>query len=203
MDEGSISDLDAKIQNLQESYDVLHSQVNFLQKRIRNLETQLRANSKHALRPALNDPDDTKIIQRGNYNLKANTSSISLGNDPKRSAVLSKVNSEIKQVAQTNLETFSEASKSPLEALSPSQHYNLSSNQKQPQNERNFITLSKIPEQEKIEIIQIGFRLNQEGKISLKKYYESTEQYSLFQTNGYSIKYETIRRTKLYQQFKG
>ena len=54
----------------------------------------------------------------------------------------------------------------------------------------------------KIEIIQTGFRLNQEGRISLKKYYESTDPNSLFQHKGYSIKYETIRRTKLYQQFK-
>jgi hypothetical protein len=69
-------------------------------------------------------------------------------------------------------------------------------------NESNFITLSKIPEQEIIEIIQKGFQLNQEQKISLKGYYESKEQYSLFQFKGYSIKYETIRRTNLYKQFK-
>jgi len=63
----------------------------------------------------------------------------------------------------------------------------------------NFITLGKILEEEKIEIIKTGFRLNQEGKISLKKYYESTDQDSLFQSKGYSIKYESIRRTKLYK----
>jgi len=33
-----------------------------------------------------------------------------------------------------------------------------------------FITLGKISEQEKIEIIQRGFQLQAEGKISLKKY---------------------------------
>jgi hypothetical protein len=42
-------------------------------------------------------------------------------------------------------------------------------------NESNFITLSKIPEQEIIEIIQKGFQLNQEQKISLKGYYESKD----------------------------
>jgi hypothetical protein len=62
--------------------------------------------------------------------------------------------------------------------------------------------LGKIPEQEKIKIIKTGFRLNQEGKISLKKYYESTQEYSLFQHKGYSTKYESIRRTKLYQNLK-
>jgi hypothetical protein len=62
--------------------------------------------------------------------------------------------------------------------------------------------LGKIPEQERIEIIKTEFRLNQEGKISLKKYYESTQEYSLFKLKGYSIKYETIRRTKIYQNLK-
>ena len=66
----------------------------------------------------------------------------------------------------------------------------------------NFITLANLSEDEKIQIIQRGFQLNQEGKISLKKYYESTDPYSLVQSRGYKIKYETIRRTKLYQQLK-
>jgi hypothetical protein len=43
-----------------------------------------------------------------------------------------------------------------------------------------FITLGTISEQEKIEIIQTGFQLQAEGKISLKKYYESTDPNSLF-----------------------
>ena len=69
-------------------------------------------------------------------------------------------------------------------------------------NEHNFITLSQITEQEKIQIIQLGFQLQNEGKISLKKYYEGTDTNSLFQFKGYSIKYESIRRTKLYQSLK-
>ena len=76
------------------------------------------------------------------------------------------------------------------------------SNQEKGLNLVNFITLGNISEQEKIEIIKIGFRLNQEGKISLKKYYESTDPYSLYQLKGYNIKYETIRRTILYQNLK-
>jgi cell fate (sporulation/competence/biofilm development) regulator YlbF (YheA/YmcA/DUF963 family) len=62
--------------------------------------------------------------------------------------------------------------------------------------------LGRIPEEEKIEIIKTGLQRQAEGKISLKKYYESTEEYSLFQLKGYNIKYETIRRTKLYQSLK-
>jgi hypothetical protein len=57
-------------------------------------------------------------------------------------------------------------------------------------------------EEEKIEIIKTSFRLNQEGKISLKKYYQDTGQQTLFQLKGYSIKYENIRRTKLYLKLK-
>ena len=65
--------------------------------------------------------------------------------------------------------------------------------------ESHFITLGKISDQEKIKIIKLGFQLQNEGKISLKKYYESTDPYSLSQFYGYSIKYESIRWTKLYQ----
>ena len=79
---------------------------------------------------------------------------------------------------------------------------NLYSNQNETQNTSNFVTLGKILEKEKIEIIQTGFQLQAEGKLSLKKYYEGTEIHSLFQFKGYSIKYETIRRTKLYQTLK-
>ena len=78
----------------------------------------------------------------------------------------------------------------------------LSSDQSKAQNSPHFITLSQISEQEKIEIIQKGFQLQSEGRISLKKYYEGTDPSSLFQSKGYSIKYETIRRTKLYQSLK-
>ena len=97
---------------------------------------------------------------------------------------------------------LSDDHKRPLNAREQSEQYNLSSRQKQMENESNFKTLGKISEEERIEIIQTGFQLNQEGKISLKKYYEGTEEYSLFQLRGYSIKYESIRRTKLYQQLK-
>ena len=57
-------------------------------------------------------------------------------------------------------------------------------------------------EQERIEIIQRGFQLQAEGKISLKKYYEGTETDSLFQLKGYFIKYESIRRTSIYKSLK-
>lgn len=83
-----------------------------------------------------------------------------------------------------------------------SEHYNLPLNQEKGLNEHNFITLKTIPEQERIQIIQTGFQRQAQGKISLKKYYQSTDPYSLFHLKGYRIKYETIRRTKLYQNLK-
>ena len=97
---------------------------------------------------------------------------------------------------------LSKASKSSLYPLSNTQQYNLSSNQEKNLNRASFITLGKISEEEKIEIIKTGFQLQAEGKISLKKYYKSTDPNSLFQSKGYNIKYETIRRTKLYRSLK-
>lgn len=103
-------------------------------------------------------------------------------------------------VRERNLNVVSGGSKMDFKASSKPQQDNIASDQSKAQNQSNFSILSKIPEQEIIEIIQKGFQLNQEGKISLKKYYESTDPYILFQLKGYSIKYESIRRTKLYQQ---
>ena len=99
-------------------------------------------------------------------------------------------------------EMLSKAPRSAEKTFSSSTQYNIPSTQTKAQNEHNFITLGKISEQEKIEIIKLGFQLNQEGKVSLKKYYEETEQYSLFQLQGYRIKYENIRRTKFYLKLK-
>jgi len=60
--------------------------------------------------------------------------------------------------------------------------------------------LKNISENDKTEIIKQGFDLNSEGKISLRKYYESAEESSLFQLRGYNIKFESIRRTQLYKK---
>ena len=93
-------------------------------------------------------------------------------------------------------ESVSEVSKSPVKTAERSEGYNISSNQNEAQNRSNFITLGKISEQEKLKIIQTGFQRQAEEKISLKKYYESTDSNSLFAYKGYNIKSEIIRRTK-------
>lgn len=74
----------------------------------------------------------------------------------------------------------------------------LSSNQNRNENGFIFVTLGKISGQEKIDIIKRGFQLQAEGDISLKKYYEGTKKYSLFQLKGYAIKYDSIPRNGLY-----
>lgn len=90
-----------------------------------------------------------------------------------------------------------------LAFYSNSEQYNLSFDPNTPQNEPNFVTLGNISEQDKIEIIERGFQLNQKGKISLKEYYQGIAEYRLFELKGYQIKYESIRRTKLYLKLKG
>ena len=78
--------------------------------------------------------------------------------------------------------SVSDAPKIDFKTSSNAKQYSITSNQNEAQNTPRgllrlpkFITLSKIPEQEKIEIIQTGFQLQAVGKISLKKYYEGTE----------------------------
>jgi hypothetical protein len=79
--------------------------------------------------------------------------------------------------------SVSYAPKIDFKAVETSEQYNLPLNQEKGPNDQNFITLSKISEEERVEIIKLGFQLNQQGKISLKKYYETTQEYSLFQVN--------------------
>ena len=112
----------------------------------------------------------------------------------------------LSKAEQGDSDMLSEASKMPINDSFQSQHYNIPAKQRltqtKAQNGSNFTTLGKISEQKKVKIIEKGFQLQAEGKISLKKYYESTQEFSLFQLKGYSIKYESIRRTKLYSKLK-
>ena len=201
-----ISDLET---TLEEMIITLENQVNSFQDRISDLETTLE-NSKYALRRALESPDTMKSIQQGDSTLKSEKSLQSanlLSND-------SKVRNPTSQRKGMKSKSVSDAPKIDFKPLSSSQQYNVPSNQEKGLQGPNFTTSEdnfvgdvwqspgKISEEERIEIIQRGFQRQAEGKISLKKYYESTDPYSLYQLKGYNIKYETIRRTKLYQQLK-
>ena len=196
-----------EIQNdLKDKIESLENQVNSLQQKVIQLEAKLmtvKQNSKYALSELLKRSKAAQIGEQDNATLKPNISSYLQENDTKIHLNLQKELSLTEQQAEeTKSKSLSDASKSDFKVLSDSQQYNLSSDQSKAQNQPNFITLGKISEEEKIQIIQRGFHLQAEGKISLKKYYESTDPNSLFQLKGYNIKYETIRRTKFYQSPK-
>jgi len=185
------SDVEEKIQNLE-------TLVSSLQQKVIQLEAKLMTveqNSKYALSELLKASKDMKTIQQGDYILKENNSSYLAEND-------SQVRDSTSWGKDMKSKSFSEAPRSSLNTLSNNQQYNLSSNQEIATNSLNFITLGNLSEDEKIEIIQTGFQLQAQGKISLKKYYETTYPNSLFQLKGYNIKYESIRRSKLYQNLK-
>ena len=114
----------------------------------------------------------------------------------------SEINLEVQEPMDEISKSVSEAKIKPVLPLSNNQQYNVSSNQEEGLHGSHFKPLGKISDQERSEIIQRGFQLQAQGTISLKKYYESTDPNSLFQLKGYSIKYESIRRIKLYQQLK-
>jgi len=65
-----------------------------------------------------------------------------------------------------------------------------------------FENLKNISDEEKKEIIQKGFQLQAKKSLSLKEYYEGDNEESLINFKSYRIKYESIRRTKLYKDLK-
>ena len=207
-----------EIQNdLKDKIESLQNQVDFLQQKIIQLEQNqniLRETILNVFSEAPKSPKiDSLTLEQGHYTLESEKAPYLIENQSQ----IRNPTYQTKDIQSKSL--LKQASKIDLKTPSRSQGYNLSSNTKQAQSDHNFITvrsndltltishsawlrLSNLSENEKIEIIKLGFQLNQEGKISLKKYYESTDSNSLFQLKGYSIKYETIRRTKLYQQLK-
>ena len=67
--------------------------------------------------------------------------------------------------------------------------------------ESNFVLFKSLTEEEQIDLIRTGFE-NQSNGLSLKEYYEGTNKNSLFDLKGYSLKYDTIRRSNLYKRLK-
>jgi len=184
---------DDKIENLQNQINSLETALRFGQQKIIQLEKNQTLQIKNTISQLLKVSRDKKTIQQADSTFKTENRLQSPDSTPNDSKVNSGMKNE--KTKHPISESLSEDSKFDFKTLS----HNV---QNEVKNISNFITLSKITEQEKIKIIQRGFQLNQEGKISLKKYYESKDPSSLFQLRGYKIKYETIRRTKLYQQLK-
>ena len=202
----------------------LESQLSSLQQKVLNLEAKLvrfEQNSKCPLSEPSRPLESSKTSQQGDSTLKSEKAPYLTENDPKRSAVLSEVRDSTSRGKDMESKSFSDASKIDFNTLSNSTGYNMPSHLEKGLktalrfgNQPNFITSEdnfvddvwrspgKISEDEKIEIIQLGFQLNQKRKISLKNYYETTQEHSLFQLKGYRIKYEAIRKNKFYQQLK-
>jgi hypothetical protein len=71
------------------------------------------------------------------------------------------------------------------------------------QSETSFKKLKEIPKEEQISIIEEGFELSQRFELSLRDYYEgTTHPQSLFQSEGYRLNYESVRRSQVYQRLK-
>jgi len=152
----------------------LENQVQILQNQVNSLQDRI-SDLENELRDNSKYALSTTIkVPDATKTIEQGDSNLKVQKDDSRTGNLSQVNSEVDQLEK------------------------MDSNQKK----ENFITLGKISEAEKIEIIKLGFQLQAKGKISLKKYYESTDPNSLFQFKGYSVKYESIRRTTLYQKLK-
>lgn len=68
--------------------------------------------------------------------------------------------------------------------------------------QQEFYLLSQLDEETQIAIIQEGFQFLRRRQIKLKEYYEGTSnKYSLFNLRGFSIKYDTIRKSDLYKKY--
>ena len=181
------------IKNFKSLLKSLQDQIHSLQERVTHLENQIIIKEKDT--GVLSDASkvDDKMpskVEQGDPSFKQYSDASDLSNTSSE---------EYQKAVESGI--LLDGSKTPLKAF-PNTEQNLSSTQDKDQNEPNFITLGKISEAEKIEIIKRGFQLQNQGKLSFKKYYEGTEEYSLFQSKGYRIKYETIRKTKIYQQLK-
>lgn len=67
--------------------------------------------------------------------------------------------------------------------------------------EHPFKKLSEIPKGTLEKIVSSGFKLQDQQEISsLKNYFESTEEWSVAKTYGYSIKYDSIRKAAIFKK---
>jgi hypothetical protein len=65
-----------------------------------------------------------------------------------------------------------------------------------------FKILDQLNENEKEEIIRNGFKMREKDLIKLYDYYEGTQDpNSLYQSKGYCISYETVRKDKFYKRY--
>jgi len=191
--------------HVNEKIEALQNQVNSLQERVLKLENQISRNEV----PSLVQDQTTNLKGEGSRtgfleasNSEEYDSTLRAEKGPYLGGNDRKIHFGVPEGEKVDSNPISAPDGRPKIQPSQTQLANSSLNQTQAENKSNFLTFSQISEEEKIEIIKLGFQLQDQKKISLKKYYESTENYSLFQLKGYSLKFESIRRTKLYQNLK-
>lgn len=69
-------------------------------------------------------------------------------------------------------------------------------------NKLKFKPPGQLEPEDKLEIIQRGFELQEKEKISLKGFYEREGINTLFEWKHFKIKYDSIRKDDLYKQLK-
>jgi len=152
---------------LEDQIQTLKNEMNSLQQKIIELEQNQTLTIKKTPNELLKRSQASKIDQQADYTFKSEDS-------PQSANLLeneSEVNLEVQEPRSEISKTVSEAKMKPVTPLSNNQQYDISSNQEKGLDEPDFRSL---PEHEQKEIIKTGFQLQAEGKISFKKYYEST-----------------------------
>lgn len=66
----------------------------------------------------------------------------------------------------------------------------------------DFMSSTNLEDEELIEILKIAYDLKEKENISFKVFFESSESPSLYQLKGYKLKYNNLRRTKAFRDFK-
>lgn len=196
----TIQDLGDSVASFQAQVDSLAEQVEKLQQKVIHIETLLN-NSKYSFSDTLKASRDIKITSFG-PDMEGKKPPYLAVNDPKTSTVLKKGRNSTPQTRDMESKSVSYTPEIDSKGSGTNKHRNLPLSAEKGLSYRNFITLTNLSQEEKIEIIKAGFQLQAKKTISLKKYYESIGPNSLFQLKKYSIKYETIRRTKLYKTLK-
>ena len=198
-----IPHLQYQIKALNNQVDSLAQQVERLQQKIIEFENE-RTLHKSTLSELLNISKAFKIDQHDNGTLKSNIGSYLPENDPKRSAVLSKVRDSTFGGKDIESKSFSEVSKIDFihKKLDQTTHNKKQGIKLLDSEKARFKTPQEIVDKELTKSIKIGFQLNKDKKIPLKEYYEGTGEHSLYKLAGINIKFETIRQKDLYKELK-
>jgi hypothetical protein len=89
-----------------------------------------------------------------------------------------------------------------IEAISNTKRVNSSSLSNKNFQDQPFFKLHQLDEETQKNIIKEGFKLARRDLIKLKDYYEGTSHpNTLFKLRGYSIKYDSIRKSEIYQKY--